>query len=1140
MSVTHQPRKKNIFGQHEIELLGRCYDAIKGGSQMDIVKLQNEIAERFLGTYACAEALDMALSRIGNDKRGDPTTLKQVLEQRTGKEDDGLTSSDKRYRKQVAYLSIVWSPVVLQYYGWNDEGLSKGKARALYHCAQAYNDFGGFVRHYNVFVWLRHLDTLTKMVRREKHRFSATDWADVDLKALSRLKNGEDKRITRYGEDITLPTLEEYQHEIDEATRKRDGVVTLDGRQVDLEIWNPGGWGVYLIRYDKCGRIKQRDESNGTAHRLDLISPPASTARPTNWKNPNGDGADVPAFFGNSGSGSTGTSTQVSSPQSITQKSAGFGRCNSSTSSTYPLHAGVHSEETTLFGTPASDDTDFDKGDLTCRGQTVPGDSVADLAEITLTDDEGSEVSVVSGRGADESGTARQSGYAAESSPTDELRRAESMESVTHTTAKSAPMIGAATASLTDGVAVSTKLEQCDDGNGISSDLDRAIAVLDGADADVVTIPGSTPLSILSLQSLLVPSPSQEVRNCNDTAPQYQVTSDIGITGYTATTDQTPSDRPTPSLSQACSAQGLFLSERSHRSESSTPKRPSTGQTRPASSSYSNDGTDPPRAVTTGHNPRDGESNPTKTKSTDATSSSTSPTTSTCSSSSGQTSTDSAKSGGVGSTAPHSDAESEHPTHGESAVLTTPFPNINLWREACASPVDGVGTTDLYGLRNALLRNCESDGLYDPPSLRELSLYGSCSPNSHRNPRLAECDCEVCGDLQPVLQTIRFQASASDASNHCRARDTWLKNAWWASAVDLDACAGLPGEDSEAFVASYFAFKSKTRKGIILDKPVIVRECHSDGDAYNMEGLRQVLFDRFSDCSVEVADVRAHDSKTLSMKDFLAEFSSDEEPVGCSKIPESLEAGRPAFLKHPRFCLLRSAISRATCALGSSDKEVFDRVAAFTRIEAAGFFAAPRIGTFGGTWLRVLEGELLCVFAPRAQTTSVMYGEFAREDLTWQPAGKQKLVLLKKNEVLFLPPGIICAHLVVKDCISLEGSFWDEQETGRYATATLLTPKCNPPRVADEVPQTAIDHVLKGLALIVNADESRFEADIFYRGNGQFGLPLETTAQVIESRSPTASAAVAVSRDQRAAKGIRGRADTYVKYEAPDEVMEYF
>ncbi|KAM0714597.1 hypothetical protein Q7P37_009893 [Cladosporium fusiforme] len=1105
MSATHQPKKKKIFGQHEIELLGRCYDAVKEGSQMDIIKLQNEIAEKFLGTYACAEALDMALSRIGNDKRGDPTTLKQVLEQRTGKEDDGLTSSDKRYRKQVAYLSIVWSPDVLQYYGWNDEGLSKGKARALYHCAQAYNDFRGF------------------MVRREKPKFSAPDWADIDLKALSRLKNGEDKKITRYGEEITLSTLEEYQHEIDEATRKRDGVKV---------------GGVYLIRYDKYGRIKQRDESNGTPHRLDPISPPASTARPTNWRNPNGDGADVSAFFGNSGSGSTGTSTQVPSPRSIRQKSAGFGR-NSSTSSIYPLHAGVHSGGTTLFGTPASDDTDLGKGGLTGRGQTIPGDAAADLAEITLTDDEGSEVGVASGPGADESGTARQNGYATESSPTDELRTAEPLEIVTHTAVKPAQMAGAAIASLMDGAAVTTKLEQCDDANGITSDLDRAIAVLDGADADVVTIPGSTPLSVSSLQSLLVASPSQEVRNRNDTTPHDQVKPGIGITGDTATMDQTPSDRPTPSPSQACSAQGLFLSEGSHRSEASPPKRPSTGQTRSASSSCSSDHTTPPRAVTTGHNSRNGGFNRT-TKSTDAASSSTSPTTSTCSSTSGHPSTDSAKSSGVGSPAPHPDAESEYPTHGGSADLTTPFPDVNLWREACASPVDRVGTTGLYGLRNALLRNAKSDGLYDPPSLRELSLYGSCSPNSHRSPRPAECDCEVCGDLKPLLQTIRFQASASDASSLCRARDTWLKNAWWASAVDLDACAGLPSEDSEVSFASYFAFKSKTRKGILLDKSVVVRECHSDGDAYNMEGLRQVFFDRFSDCPVEVADVLAHDSKTVSMEEFLAEFSSDEEPVGCSKIPESLEAGRPAFLKLPRFCLLRSAISRARCALGSSDDKVFDRAAAFTRIEAAGFFGAPRVGTFGGTWLRVLEGELLCVFVPRASTTSQMYGEFAGEDLAWQPAGRQKLVLLKKNEVLFLPPGIICAHLVVKDCISLEGSFWDEQETGRYATATLLTPKCNPQRVADEVPQTAIDHVLKGLALIANADESRFEADIFYRGNGQYGLPLETTAQVIDSRSPTASAAVAVSRGQRLVKGVCGRADTYVKCEAPDEVMEYF
>lgn len=253
------------------------------------------------------------------------------------------------------------------------------------------------------------------------------------------------------------------------------------------------------------------------------------------------------------------------------------------------------------------------------------------------------------------------------------------------------------------------------------------------------------------------------------------------------------------------------------------------------------------------------------------------------------------------------------------------------------------------------------------------------------------------------------------------------------------------GAGLDVWLSNHASFKKATHDGFLFDRPVIVRELQSDGNVYEVKDLQRILLDRFQGCAVQVDDMLAQHPETVGAEELLLSFWSGGQPVGCSKLPESLETDSPAFMKYARFCLLRSAVARARTMSGSEFDEVFDRIKAFTRVEAAGFFCAPRVGTSGGTWMRVLKGEFLCIFVPRAQTTTKLYGDFAREDLHWLPDGKQKIFLLRENDVLFVPPGIICAHVAARACILLEGSFSDERETGRYATATRLNPKCNPP-----------------------------------------------------------------------------------------------
>lgn len=116
-----------------------------------------------------------------------------------------------------------------------------------------------------------------------------------------------------------MSTLEGYQHEIDEWARKTDSVVTLNGMQINLRLLNKDNWGVYLLRYDYCGRIQQRNETNGLPHRLRMISPPASTMTPANQTS-NEYGADVPTLLRQSALGGTEISTKVFSRKTILQR----------------------------------------------------------------------------------------------------------------------------------------------------------------------------------------------------------------------------------------------------------------------------------------------------------------------------------------------------------------------------------------------------------------------------------------------------------------------------------------------------------------------------------------------------------------------------------------------------------------------------------------------------------------------------------------------------------------------------------------------------------------------------------------------------------------------------------------------------
>ena len=367
----------------------------------------------------------------------------------------------------------------------------------------------------------------------------------------------------------------------------------------------------------------------------------------------------------------------------------------------------------------------------------------------------------------------------------------------------------------------------------------------------------------------------------------------------------------------------------------------------------------------------------------------------------------------------------------------------------------------------------------DPPEL----------PYRHFGPRPESCACDTCDDVLPLLERVRAEASSSNASRSCRVRDRWFGNAKWALAVGASGL-GEPGRQSDHEVV-YFdsaSFRDMADEHLLLEKPIVVREIQHDRGLYNVEVVTDALRDSYRNRSVTLADALTDAPTLVGMEEFLTRFSSNEWSVGSSTLCDSLGAQRPAFLSHNRFRLLHKAVTRVTChpvecgdGGGAGCGDVAHSLCvsgglSFNRIESFGACSGPYLDPLGGTWIRNLEGRRLCAFIPREQLTTSLLNDSVRDGMEWWPHDRQRLVLLEPDDVLILPPNVVCAQLAVDAGVSFQGSFWDEQEWGRYFAAAQWAVK-NPTHVTPQIPRCATRLALSGLESIARDNPQRFASD---------------------------------------------------------------
>lgn len=140
------------------------------------------------------------------------------------------------------------------------------------------------------------------------------------------------------------------------------------------------------------------------------------------------------------------------------------------------------------------------------------------------------------------------------------------------------------------------------------------------------------------------------------------------------------------------------------------------------------------------------------------------------------------------------------------------------------------------------------------------------------------------------------------------------------------------------------------------------------------------------------------------------------------------EAHRPRFTYLPRYQLLKSlsACSRSLGKETSTRANDVTSCSSFDILGSPGAFSGAHVDALTGTWLRNLTGIKLWMIVPQEEMIDA-WKSFAEHGPLFEPKGRERLILLDIDDVLFMPPGVKVVHAVhtMETSLMEGGMVWD-------------------------------------------------------------------------------------------------------------------
>ena len=204
---------------------------------------------------------------------------------------------------------------------------------------------------------------------------------------------------------------------------------------------------------------------------------------------------------------------------------------------------------------------------------------------------------------------------------------------------------------------------------------------------------------------------------------------------------------------------------------------------------------------------------------------------------------------------------------------------------------------------------------------------------------------------------------------------------------------------------------------------------------------------------------------------------------------------RPTFTMLPRFHHLETLIQgHLPDTQRPNDLSPFDlwTCTGSNTVNQSGAFSGAQAYTLYGKWIRVLEGTSYLLVVPEAEMTSE-WKAFAEQGRNWLPRGRERLIVLDKDDVLLIPSGSRIVHGVhsASDCLTEGGILWDSLNIVNILRSILWA--CENNLTTHEPLLQELPTILKGLQRLVSTKPGRF------LGNMEISTFLDSLEDVTEA-----------------------------------------
>jgi hypothetical protein len=342
--------------------------------------------------------------------------------------------------------------------------------------------------------------------------------------------------------------------------------------------------------------------------------------------------------------------------------------------------------------------------------------------------------------------------------------------------------------------------------------------------------------------------------------------------------------------------------------------------------------------------------------------------------------------------------------------------------------------------------------------------------------------------LKSYATKLADESSHEGASQQRKSRAQWFNletkwaSIWTHSNGELPCGGALSAGEAEVHYYDSDTFIIAARKGQIFQKPIVIKEKFMDSGMHTIDGVASLLQDVLSNAVIDVRKLDDFQQTSIPVEDFVASIHTNRfEGANAVNLRNLTGGHQPLFTMLSRFRLLHSLVRRAEGrTLGKHVTSTLVDVASctsFSMLGLAGAFSGPHLDNLCGTWVRNLDGAKFWMIIPQEAMESE-WDAFAKSGCTWDPNGKQRLILLEQDDVLLLPPGLRVVHAVHSpiNCLMEGGMLWDELNI--VQTLESVRWICKNQATTDEAIPYQLHDIIVELDKYVKEQPDRFRGNV--------------------------------------------------------------